>query len=544
MNHNQITPVLNTLAQYVRCFTLEEVTDFADSDSDTQTLEHALLADSRFVQLEERDSNQKHFISNRSLFQWFCRLSVRLARAKHIRLDKRQLALFMSSLRIDDQWNTPPTEAVQFGNQFGFVAPAYTGDQYVFPIAHILSFMSHNLSEFTTSCIIEAISLDTIDVNWAFERLALDSIQKGFSYFTENECYVIKAREGILTGKKMTLEQVGVHEGVTRQRVNQIESKLWRRLRHPVRVRGFSTALICSVISKHGSLIVPKDSPESFLSSFLAKCVGVPQAEFPYSKKLILGASPKDVILPKSTGVITEDIDTNSIATRLESQRQLCIIGNDLKTLAENIAQFRLKRLTKRQKAYLALRAIGSPAHCSEITEFYNSLFPDQPSTEHNLHAVLSEERYGVVWIGIRSTFALKEWGYEHPSTRLFDIATQVVKERYKETTQAVPFTVIVAEIGKRRRLVNSASLVIATQCNPNLQRIGKDSFVPKEPSAEIQEEISAEELDRILREFEKEGNKRPMEQEPSSISGRESHPSRFSHAILSLKKKLTSLRS
>ena len=543
MDHNQITHVLNIFAQYLRCFTLEELADFVDSDSDNETLKHALLADSRFVQLEERDSNQKHFISNRSLFQWFCKWSVRLAQVKRTRLDKRQLTLLMSSLRINGRWNTPPTEAIQFGSHFGFVAPAYTADQYVFPIAYILSFMSHNLAEFTTSRIIESISLDTTDLNWSFERLAQESIQKGFSHFTENECYVIKAREGILTGKKMTLEQVGVHEGVTRQRVNQIEPKLWRRLRHPVRVRDFSTALICSVISKQGSLIVPKDSPERFLSSFLAKCVGVPQAEFPYSKKLILGASPKDVTLPKSTGVIPEDIGTDSIANRLESQRQLCIIESDLKTLAEGIAQFRRKRLSKGQKAYLALRAVGRPAHCSKITEVYNLLFPDEPSTEQNLHAVLGREQYGVVWIGIRSTFALREWGYQRPSKGLFDAVTEIVREKYEDNNQPVPFTVIVAEMGKRRRLVNSASLVIATQCNPNLRRIGKDSFVPKEPSEEILEKISAEELDRILREFEKKDDKRPIEQKLSSISGKESHPSRFSHALLSLKEKLTSLR-
>jgi len=544
MNRNQITHLLNTFAQYVRCFTLKELTDFADSDSDTETLKHALLADSRFAQLEERDSNQKHYISNRSLFKWFCRLSIRLARAKQTRLDKRQLALLMSSLRIDDRWNSPPTEAIQFGNHLGFLAPAYTTDQYVLPIAHILSFMPHNLSEFTTSRIMEAISLDTIDLNWSFEHLAQESIQNGFSHFNENECYVIKAREGILTGKKMTLEQVGVHEGVTRQRVNQIESKLWRRLRHPVRVRDFSTALICSVISKQGNLIVPKDSPERFLSSFLAKCVGVPQAEFPYSKKLILGASPKDVTLPKSTGVIPEDIDTDSIANRLESQRQLCIIGNDLKSLAENIAQFRRKRLTKGQKAYLALRAIGRPAHCSEITGVYNSFFPDQPYTEHNLHAVLGREQYGVVWIGIRSTFALREWGYQHPSKGLFDAVTEIVQEKYEDTSQPVPFTVIVAEMGKRRQVVNPTSLTIATYCNQNLRRVSKDSFIPKERSEETQEQISGEELDRILREFEKEGNKRPMEKEPPSISGKESQPSRFGHALLSLKRKLTFLRS
>jgi hypothetical protein len=247
---------------------------------------------------------------------------------------------------------------------------------------------------------------------------------------------------------------------------------------------------------------------------------------------------------PKSTGLVHEDIDADSIATHLESERQLCLTHNDLRTLAESLSQFRRKHLTKGQKAYLALRAIGRPAHSSEITEVYNSLFPDQPSTERNIHAVLSREEHGIVWIGVRSTFALKEWGYEHPSKSLFDTVTEIVKERYKETAQPVPFTVVVAEMGKHRQVVNPSSLTIATHCNPNLRRVGKDSFVPREPTEKIQEEISAEELDRILREFEKEGNKMATEQEFPSTSGKSSPPSRFRCALLNLKQKLTLLCS
>jgi hypothetical protein len=146
-----------------------------------------------------------------------------------------------------------------------------------------------------------------------------------------------------------------------------------------------------------------------------------------------------------------------------------------------------------------------------------------------------------VVWIGIRSTFALKEWGYEHPSKSLFDSVTEIVEERYKETAQPVPFGVIVAEMGKSRQIVNPSSLTIAAHCNPSLRRVGKESFVPKEPTEEIREEVSAEELDRILREFEKDSDERPTDQEVSSTSRKTSPLSPFRHALVNLKKKLTS---
>jgi hypothetical protein len=325
----------------------------------------------------------------------------------------------MNSLCINDRWDTPPTEVIQFGKQFGFIGSTWTDNQYVFPLAYVLSFIPHGLSKLIIKRIIEDISLNIIDVNLPFKQITQESIQKKFSYFRERECYIIKAREGFLTGKKMTLEWIGIHKGITRERVRQIESKLWHKLRHPAHSPTFSIALIYNIMSKQGSLIAPANSSEALTISFLAKCAGVPYINLSYIKMMILGALLEDTMLPKSSSSIFEDIDVASIVSRWESEGRLCLIKSDLQTLAESISRFRRRQFNKGQKVYLALRTIGKPAHSAKIAEVYNSLFPDQPSTEYNIHAVLSHEKHGVVWIGIRSTFALKEWGYEHPSTPL-----------------------------------------------------------------------------------------------------------------------------
>jgi hypothetical protein len=502
MGDNQITYVLNIFIQYERCFTLEDLSNFAEPGFDNELLRHALLTDSRFIQLEAGSSNKKYFIPKRRLFQWFCQLSLKLAQAKQSRLSKHQLVMLMNSLCINERWGNPPTEAIKFGKQFGFIGYAWTEDQYIFPLAYVLSFMSYSLSKITIKRIIEEISPDTIDVNFPFKHLAQELIQKEFSCFTKRECYIIKAREGLLTGKKMSLEWIGIHYGITRERVRQIESKLWYKFRHPVHAPIFSRALIYNIMSKQGSLIVKTDSSEVLTISFLSKCSGVPYAMLLCIKIVLLGALPEDTMLLKSRRLILDNIDPISIISRWESEGRLCLIKRDLQLLAESIIRFCLKRLNKGQKAYLALRTIGKPAHSAKITEVYNSLFPDQPSTEHNINAVLSHEKYGVVWIGIRSTFALKEWGYEHPSETLFDTVTKIVEEKYKETTRPVSFEIIVTEMGKYRQFVNHNSLTIAVHCNPNLRRVGKNSFIPREPGEETQEEIFAEELDRILREF------------------------------------------
>ena len=503
MDGNQIIYILNIFAQHEHCFIFEDLLNYAKPDLDSELLKHALLNDSRFILLNKENSYKKYFIPKRRLFQWFCQLNLRLAKVKQFRLSKHQLAILTSSLRIRERWDTPPIEVIQFGEQFGFIGTTCTENQYIFPLAYILSFMSYRLSEATVKYIIKEIPSDIIDANFSFRPLAQKLIQEKFSCFTYRECYVVKAREGLLTGKKMTLNSIGLRFGITRERVRQIESKFWHKLRHVFHTPTFSRALIYNIMSRQGSLTITSNSSEALIINFLSKCSGVPYVKLPRINLAILGTLPEDIILPKSKRLILDDIDLTSMISRWEKECRPCLIKRDLQLLAENIVQFRIRHLDKIQKVYLALRTTGKPAHSAEITKVYNSLFPDHPSTEHNIHAVLSHEKYGVVWVGIRSTFALKEWGYEHPSATLFDTVTKIVEEKYKETTRPVSFEIIVAEMGKYRQLVRSSSLTIASHCNPNLRRIGKNSFIPKKPNEEeTQEEIKAEELDRILREF------------------------------------------
>ena len=66
--------------------------------------------------------------------------------------------------------------------------------------------MSDKLSDATIKSIIEEISSKTIDDKFFLQPLTKVSITENFSCLTESESYIIRAREGLLTGKKMTLE--------------------------------------------------------------------------------------------------------------------------------------------------------------------------------------------------------------------------------------------------------------------------------------------------------------------------------------------------
>lgn len=62
-----------------------------------------------------------------------------------------------------------------------------------------------------------------------------DKMNEVLSTLTDRERTVLIERFGLLDGKPKTLEEVGIHFKVTRERVRQIEAKALRKMRHPTR---------------------------------------------------------------------------------------------------------------------------------------------------------------------------------------------------------------------------------------------------------------------------------------------------------------------
>lgn len=60
---------------------------------------------------------------------------------------------------------------------------------------------------------------------------------------SDRESAILKMRFGINAEKAMTLEEVGNHFGLTRERIRQIENKAIRKLRNPVRARMLKEAM-------------------------------------------------------------------------------------------------------------------------------------------------------------------------------------------------------------------------------------------------------------------------------------------------------------
>jgi RNA polymerase primary sigma factor len=74
-------------------------------------------------------------------------------------------------------------------------------------------------------------------VDAASKQLLKEQIKSALGVLSEREREVLEMRFGLLDGQDHTLEEVGRHFGVTRERIRQIEAKALRKLRHPTRSR-------------------------------------------------------------------------------------------------------------------------------------------------------------------------------------------------------------------------------------------------------------------------------------------------------------------
>jgi RNA polymerase primary sigma factor len=74
-------------------------------------------------------------------------------------------------------------------------------------------------------------------VDAASRQLLKEQVRSALNVLTDRERQVLEMRYGLKDGQDHTLEEVGQHFQVTRERIRQIEAKALRKLRHPTRSR-------------------------------------------------------------------------------------------------------------------------------------------------------------------------------------------------------------------------------------------------------------------------------------------------------------------
>ena len=69
-------------------------------------------------------------------------------------------------------------------------------------------------------------------------------VESVLSTLSSKEAEILRMRFGIGADRPMTLEEVGKHYGVTRERIRQVENKAIRKLRNPMRARMLKEAMV------------------------------------------------------------------------------------------------------------------------------------------------------------------------------------------------------------------------------------------------------------------------------------------------------------
>lgn len=514
MDDADIAYQIDDCAAWPFAFTLDDVIARADSELSATALSESLRKDERFVRLSDH-GQPDHYITATALFNWYMRLHLRLAQAKRPYLSHSPFADVFSALRLDGRWSQAPKQAIEWGRELGLAACRSARHSVRFPLVHMLSYMDPALR-------VHAVRvLASLVVGSAWSPISLNAIahaiREGVSQFPRRTIDVVTEREGLLTGQPRTLEQIGDCQGVTRERIRQIEAKFYWALGHG-RGRGsrrvgllypFLRATIYAWVKQRSDLlgpgVIPTEVDRAHLK-FLAKCLDIPCAQPPWLHTIMLGVTDDVLIDLTDTCPLSRCTDVEYVTTRLSA----AFPPGEARCLARAYVQHRLLHLNKAQRVYVVLRKIGRPAHYTSIVHEYLGMFPnDTDASEHNIHAVLLREQHGVVLIGARGTFALEEWGYKRPARGLFQAVEQIIKERYAQSGQPVPMQVIMAEVAKERGIAKPASVAFAARLNPTIKPVQGDRFVPvveeRGVGAEGAQGLSPEELDNVLQDFDRE---------------------------------------
>ena len=505
--YNEVLNLLDTFASWNRCFTVQEVADWAADPVNLEQLRHSFSQDARFVRLSPAGWEPERFLPEREMFKWWAGFNRRLATIGQSRLTEQQLTAALNALRPEGIWLAPPGDALEYGRELGFVADAGTPGSYVFPIAHLLAQVSPHFRQVSGAAFADFESPQVRKA--AMQQRASEAVENLLSQWDQRTYRIIKSREALPPNQRsLTLAELGKQLGCTRERVRQIESKFWQRLNNPAAKdqgkdgASLIPAFIAGLMQRRGSLVLDSGQWENAFVRFLLKAGGVPSSKMPFGNIRVLGIAEFEWPAPGDFGAPEERIDPDRVAERLNAGSLSFFLGaDDLELLAAAIAQHNRRGLNKVEMAYLALRSIGEPAHISEIAEVYDGLFPEEQARGKNVQVSL-ERCDAVVWAGT-STFALKEWGYSLPGGKITGTIALIVAEKYKNTGRPVHINAIMAELGRYLPPgADMASVPFTTWRCPAIQQLEGDFFIPRAVPAEAQDAADTPGRDRVLREF------------------------------------------
>lgn len=325
----------------------------------------------------------------------------------------------------------------------------------------------------------------------------------------EREQAILKQRYGLHGHKIETLKTVGEEQGLTRERVRQIEKELLKNLKRGVQeLEAFVTArdLLLTTISEHGGIMAEhrlmkhlgaEDETDVNALRFLLNLIvelelhtedkhirhswsklGFDKkflTEFIVETKKILSAHGKPVSEQEFLDKFMESEFYKQNKEALPENVMMNYIHTATGVHKNSFGEFGLQGWSEIKpkdvgdKAYLVMKHHGKPEHYSVITDLINKHALDKRTaykeTVHN--KLIKDSRFVLVGRGI---YALTEWGYK-PGV-VSDILTEVMKEAQHPMSRDE----IIDEVMKRR-MVKKNTILVGLSNRKLFKKVGKNLY-------------------------------------------------------------------
>ena len=509
----QIDIAIKLLADRRAVFSVEDVAMYASLEGLEDNIVRALQAHSTngtILSLDEpgsRDRSVSRYTKRIVVEKWWTAQTLRWASAGLDYLTASQLAHTMSRTFLPvgvTSWEAPPRNLIEAGRRWAMVDDGCVPDTFVSPWASVLRPNPHFIGSFRSlftfgesSSWLEGLfdetfvrdnwsrTWDATSLSWHDDSPINIAVEQALERLPEQRANVIRYRLGLKTGRRMTLEQVGEQYGVTRERIRQIEKKARDRLSLPSHRWYLWLGFVAGFIRSGGSMLIP----ESFMAPqfrLLSECIELSTISIPELEVHVIGVNTDLANYRRALNEVDAYSDSKGGRPHIPTIDTLQFLSSrDAMRLNSAEEAYYSMQIHKTRPRMLreALRSLGRAAHYQEIAEECNRLFPEKRISTRSWHAALSEpesEAFGIVWIGAKGKYGLKEHGYSRPDTDLFDSVAQIVEMKFVENQRPVPFDYVVAELSKQRRELKRTSVMMALGFNDKLKTVEGNRYVPK----------------------------------------------------------------
>ncbi len=346
----------------------------------------------------------------------------------------------------------------------------------------------------------------TLDSKLSAQEIQLhDLVQNLLIVLSDKEKYIIRNRFALETQKRLTLEEIGTHFGVTRERVRQIEKTALRKLERNAQNTNIKilTEFAKALLEKEGGVardsyfkellirILPNvseqelqdlhlalslDSDISFESNTLKyhPCWRLTKySEFFIQKT----ASTAVKTLQKAKHVLTVDAILEKVNEGLSTPLGENTMTNTLRIIKEckftenGVGLFTWRHIhprTLRDKIFYIFHQEKKPLHFEKISEMIRGGLFDQKRV--NVQAVHNEliRNENFILIG-RGIYALKDWGYK--TGTVSEVIAEILSDGAARSRDEITKDVL------DQRHVKTITIYLNLKNKTQFSRVGRDKY-------------------------------------------------------------------